>query len=137
MVIYDIFFAYLEDAYEAFEAKDWDYYKEAVRHAQRALTELMEVLDFSHRKMAANLYSIYAFCRDTLAKALYKRDLEEVKTAERLMKKLYQSFSEIARQDTSKPLMANTEQVYAGYTYGRSDVTEVSLNMQKNRGFLV
>lgn len=135
VVIYDIYFAYMEDVRKAFQDSDWDGYKESVRHAQRAIDELTDVLDFSY-DMAGNLYRIYVFCKDLLAKAIYKRDLREAETAERLMRKLYQSFVEVAKQDTSKPLMQNAQQVYAGFTYGRDDLTETCQNVVNNRGFL-
>lgn len=50
---------------------------------------------------------------------MYKRDLKEVELAENLMKKLYTAFAEVMKEDTSAPLMRNTQQIYAGYTYGK------------------
>lgn len=55
--------------------------------------------------MAKNLYSIYVFCRDSIAKSLYKRDLADAEDACRLMKKLYDGFVHAAEQDHSEPLM--------------------------------
>lgn len=49
---------------------------------------MISSLDFSY-ELAGELYRIYVFCRETLAKAMYKRDLKEVELAENLMKKLY------------------------------------------------
>ena len=64
VVMYDIFFTYLDDARAAYDAADWDAYKEALRRAQRAIDELISALNFSY-DMAKNLYSIYVFCRDS------------------------------------------------------------------------
>ena len=69
--------------------------------------------------------------------ALYKRSLTELEQAESLMKKLRVSFEKVAEEDTSEILMKNTQQVYAGYTYGRTDVVENFQNEDKKRGFLV
>lgn len=91
VVMYDIFFTYLNDARAAYDAADWDAYKEALRRAQRAIDELISALNFSY-DMAKNLYSIYVFCRDSIAKSLYKRDLADAEDACRLMKKLYDGF---------------------------------------------
>ena len=136
VVMYDIFFTYLDDARAAYDAADWDAYKEALRRAQRAIDELISALNFSY-DMAKNLYSIYVFCRDSIAKSLYKRDLADAEDACRLMKKLYDGFLHAAGQDHSEPLMKNTQQVYAGYTYGRDNLVETCQDSDSSRGFLV
>ena len=46
VVMYDIFFTYLDDARAAYDAADWDAYKEALRGAQRAIDELISALNF-------------------------------------------------------------------------------------------
>lgn len=136
VVIYDVYFVCLSDARDFYQNKNWDDFKESVRHAQRAIDELIDVLDFSY-ELAGNLYRIYMFCKDMLAKAIYARQLTEIETAERLMRKLYESFVQVARQDQSKPLMQNAQQVYAGFTYGRDELTETCQDFTNNRGFLV
>ena len=67
----------------------------------------------------------------------YKRDLKEVELAENLMKKLYTAFAEVMKEDTSAPLMRNTQQIYAGYTYGKNDLVETYQDFDTSRGFLV
>lgn len=136
VVMYDIFFAYATDAKEALAAEDWDAYKTALRGAQATLDELLGALDFSY-ELAGNLYSIYVFCRNLLAKAMYRRSEEEISQAVRLMRKLYEAFLQVAEEDTSAPLMQNTQQVYAGYTYGRDELVETCANTDARRGFFV
>ena len=55
-----------------------------------------------------------------------------------MIKGLKESFEEVAKQDGSGPVMENTQQVYAGLTYGRDSLSEVTMygNMA-NRGFRV
>ena len=77
IVIYDIFFAYMEDTKEAHDNGEWENYKTALRNASKTISELISSLDFSY-ELAGELYRIYVFCRETLAKAMYKRDLKEV-----------------------------------------------------------
>ena len=48
IIIYDMLFVYLSDAKEAYEQKEWDAYKTALRQAQRTITELMTSLNFSY-----------------------------------------------------------------------------------------
>ena len=99
IVIYDIFFAYMEDTKEAHDNGEWENYKTALRNASKTISELISSLDFSY-ELAGELYRIYVFCRETLAKAMYKRDLKEVELAENLMKKLYTAFAEVMKEDT-------------------------------------
>ena len=135
VIMYEICFTHIGDAKAAYENKDWEEFKEALRRAERTIDELIAALDFSY-DLAKNLYSIYVFCRDSLAKSMYKRDIEDLQLAERLLKRLYDAFEKAAAEDTSPPLMSNTQQVYAGYTYGRDDVATYQ-EFDTSRGFFV
>lgn len=135
VVTYDIFFAYATDAKDAFAADDWQACKEALRGAGRAVQELLDTLDFSY-ELAKELYPLYVYCRDGLAKAMYKKDLGELEKAERIMERLRAGFAEVAAQDASPVLMSNTQQVYAGYTYGKDDLVESYQTPDNSRGFL-
>ena len=135
VVTYEILFAYLADAKCALKEERYEDYKQAVRQAQKCISELMVTLNFSY-ELAAELYRVYAYGKELLAKALYKRSEAEIDECENLMRMLHVSFVEVAKTDTSAPLMKNTEQVYAGYTYGRSDVNSSS-DANPSRGFFV
>lgn len=135
VIIYDIYFAYTEDAKNAYEAGDHEAYKEALRRAQNALSELMHALNFSY-DLSKNLYQLYMYAKNSLSKALYENKLDGLHDADRIMKRLYHSFEEVARLDHSEPLMRNTQQVYAGMTYGRTSLNENFMGANTNRGFL-
>ena len=135
VVTYEILFAYLADAKSALKEERFEDYKQAIRQAQKCISELMVTLNFSY-DLAAELYRVYAYGKELLAKALYKRSDAEIDECEQLMKMLHASFVEVAKTDDSAPLMRNTEQVYAGYTYGRSDVNSSS-DANPSRGFFV
>ena len=136
LITYDILFANLAEAKKAYQEEEWDTFKTAVRQSEKAIQELIDTLNFSY-ELAKNLYQIYVFCRDELAKGMAKRSISEIEETERLMRKLYEGFQKAAKSDTSEPIMKNAEQVYAGYTYGRGDVTENSQELNRSRGFLV
>ena len=102
VVMYDIFFTYLDDARAAYDAAGWDACKKHCGE-RSAIDNLISALNFSY-DMAKNLYSIYVFCRDSIAKSLYKRDLADAEDACRLMKKLYDGFLHAAEQDHSSRL---------------------------------
>ena len=120
VINYEIIFAYLDDAKKAYQEEKWEEFKVALRKAQNSIGELMQTLDFSY-DISRNLYRIYVFCKDSLAAAMYR--------------KLYQSFCKVAETDSSAPMMKNTQQVYAGYTYGKGDLVENCQELDKSRGF--
>lgn len=134
VINYEIIFAYLDDAKKAYQEEKWEAFKVALRKAQNSVGELMQTLDFSY-DISRNLYRIYVFCKDSLAAAMYKRSLTEIENAEKMLRKLYQSFCKVAETDSSAPMMKNTQQVYAGYTYGKGDLVENCQELDKSRGF--
>lgn len=103
--------------------------------AQAFLKELMVSLDFEH-KIAYNLMSLYIFMNKQLIEAKIKNSCEMLPRVQGMLESLLSSFREVSKQDNSAPLMQNTQKVYAGLTYGRDDVNEMSLaSDDKNRGF--
>ena len=135
VVTYEILFAYLSDAKNALKEERWDDYKPSIRKALKCITELMETLNFTY-DLSMELYRIYGYAKELLAKAMYKRSETEIMECETLLRMLYGSFVKVAETDKSPILMQNTEQVYAGYTYGRKDVNS-SLDINPSRGFFV
>jgi flagellar protein FliS len=135
VIMYDIYFAYAEDAKTAYAGGEHAAYKEAVHKAQNVLTELIQSLDFSYG-LSKNIYQLYVYFRNCLSRALYENRTDGIADAERVMRSLYTSFEEVARLDDSKPLMHNTQQVYAGMTYGRNSLNENLSDVNSNRGFL-
>lgn len=130
VIMYEIMFDYLEEAATG-ETVD----RESARNAVRVIGHLMDALDFRY-EISANLFSLYDFCSREISKSIYKNDSSHFAVVMRIMKALYESFVEVAKQDTSGAAMANSQKVKAGITYGRSDVNEI-LEGDSNRGFLV
>ncbi|MEE1027537.1 MAG: flagellar protein FliS [Agathobacter sp.] len=133
VILYDIFFAYTQDAKDALAVKNRLEFKNSIKKASKTLDELIGALDF-HYEISAQLYSIYLFCKNQLAKSLYENKKDRIIDAEGLMTSLYKSFVKVAEQDKSEPLMSNTQQVYAGMTYGKSQLNENYTN-DNHRGF--
>ena len=135
VIQYDIFFTYLDDALETFEAGG-DPFKQAIRHADAVLERLQDSLDFKY-ELAGQLYPLYNYSRRQLALAQATHKKKPISNARNVMKKLYDAFAQIAAEDTSEPVMHNAQTVYAGYTYGRNSLNEQTLDgSQQNRGFL-
>lgn len=135
IIIYDILFAYLDEAKQEHVEQNYEAYKEAVRQGQKTLDMLISALDFNY-DIAKELYRLYVTSKNLLEKAIYQNRTEGICEAEAILSKLYQGFSEVCQMDTSEALMENSQKVYAGMTYGRSSLNENLLN-DNNRGFLV
>ena len=134
VIMYDILFAYLDDAKNAHSAGNREEFKTGLRNAQRVLDELIGSLNFSY-ELSNNLYALYVFCKNELARTMYQNQLDGLMEASKILKRLYTSFVEVAKQDKSDPIMSNTQQVYAGMTYGRAVLNESYTDMNSQRGY--
>ncbi|MCI9531891.1 MAG: flagellar protein FliS [Lachnospiraceae bacterium] len=134
VVMYDILFAYLEDAEES-HPKDYGAFKASVGKAQQVIRRLMDDLDFTY-PIAGSLYGAYQFANKHLSLAVCKNGVQNVRDAKRVLGNLYEGFVEAARQDTSEPLMQHTQQVVAGMTYQKGNLTETLQGSENSRGFL-
>jgi flagellar protein FliS len=135
VILYDILFAYMEEAKEEHEQNHYEAYKDAIKQSQKTLDMMMGALDFRY-EVSKDLQKLYVTCKNLLAKAIYQNRLDGICEAEKILKNLYVGFTEAAKSDTSAPLMQNVQKVYAGMTYGRSSLNENLMN-DNNRGFLV
>ena len=141
VVLYDIFASYVASAklgYQNGKRGDADS-KEAIYHALDVLIHLKDDLHFSKEtaKLSSNLYSIYDYCQRLLYKTMSLGRLKELEEAEWIMNELGEAFREVAKEDSSKPMMENAQRVTAGFTYGRTDVNETDVLLDNSRGFFV
>ena len=132
VAIYDLFLEYMKDAKAA---SDQAAFRDAVSNAQPVISELISALDFKYQ-LSAELLNIYKYCNECLAKALRSRDYKDLEGAIISIENIRAAFYEISLTDDSPALMTNSEKVYAGMTYGRNDVNEVT-GGSLNRGYLV
>lgn len=135
VIMYDILFAYMEEAQERHEQGTYKEFKTAIQNADRVLMEMQESLNFAY-SIAGQLYALYTFARKALIRCVIKNNTEGIEDAQKVLKNLYTGFIEAARQDTSVPLMQNTQQVYVGITYGKENLTESFQEPDTSRGFL-
>ncbi len=136
VVIYDIILSYIEDAKSCHQSSDWDGFEEAVKKASDFVKELVGALDFQY-EISKQLFSLYLYANKCLNLARSRRDVEEFKGVEVVIKGLKQSFEIIAETDTSGPVMKNTQTVYEGFTYGKNSKSQVFQNEEENRGFTI
>lgn len=135
VVTYEIILAYFEDARECYSGGDYEGFCKALRYAQRGVDTLMQSLDFGYG-VSKDLYALYVYAKEEMAKAVIQNRWDGAGHAREVLSNLHAAFCEAAKQDHSAPLMQNTQQVYAGMTYGRNDLTETFQDSGNSRGFL-
>ena len=135
VITYEIVLKYISDAVNALCEKDMDNYMIYNTKAREFLRELMAALTYTD-EVSFNLIKIYAFVHDLLVKAEHDKDKGKLETASRLLNTLLEAFRKVAKSDTSPAVMMNTQQVYAGLTYGKGYLNETTLdNNITGRGF--
>ena len=135
VIVYDLAIGYIESAIKAYDSHDMEAFSANSRYANKCVGDLLEALDFNYEP-AYPLMRIYVFISKQISLAPIKKDKGTLEIALRQLKKLRKSFEDIAAQDDSEPLMENTQDVYAGLTYGRGSLNE-NVGGSQNRGFKV
>ena len=136
VIIYDIIEENLALAKKALAEGDRETYRNEIKQAISFVKELLVSLDMNY-EVSKNLAILYIYVSRCLNFALVSGKKEEIEAAEKVLRKLGDSFREVAKTDESKPVMENTQRVYAGITYGRGldlDETLVAPAME-SRGF--
>ncbi|WP_066713547.1 flagellar export chaperone FliS [Clostridium sp. Marseille-P299] len=135
VILYDILLSDIKEANRYFIEGDLNAYFQELKHAGKCVNELMATLDY-RISLSRDLLSLYSYVNKTLIAAQMKKDATLLSSVVSVITKLQVAFSEISKQDTSGPVMVNTQQVYAGLTYGKGTLNESYLNSyDQNRGF--
>ena len=136
VIIYDIIEENLALAKKALAEGDRETYRNEIKQAISFVKELLVSLDMNY-EVSKYLASLYIYVSRCLNFALVSGKKEEIEAAEKVLRKLGESFREVAKTDESKPVMENTQRVYAGITYGRGlDLDETLVNPNsEGRGF--
>ncbi|SET28583.1 flagellar export chaperone FliS [[Clostridium] polysaccharolyticum] len=133
VITYEIIIEHVENAKKYYENRKE--FVNSLEKAQSFLKELMVSLDFNY-EISSNLLSLYIFINKQLIEAKQKNTCEMLSRIQGMLESLLSSFKQVSEQDKSAPLMQNTQKVYAGLTYGKEDINEMSVMADsKNRGF--
>lgn len=133
-ILYDIYEEYETDALDNFEAGQVDEAIAALKKCATVVSHLQKDLNFEY-KVSGNLYALYDYVQRNVSKSIYKANSEGLIEAKKVMDELGDAFEQIAKEDTSAPLMQNTQSVVAGMTYGKGSLNESILGNQSSRGF--
>lgn len=134
VIQYEIILEEIKEAKQGFEDGDMDNFDRCLKKAQKFISELMTTLDYNYA-ISYDLLSLYLYANRAVIMATIKKDIAELDGVEIVINKLLQGFIGVSKQDTSGPVMQNTQQLYAGLTYGKDSLNETFLGQIDNRGF--
>ena len=133
-ITFEIIVENINAAEETLNKEDILGFRTELKMAQKALGELISSLDFNY-PISKELLQLYEYVQKILVSSDISGKDRGLESAKNVMKGLGASFSEIASQDTSESVMANTQQIYAGLTYGKGTLNESDIAAGSNRGF--
>lgn len=121
----------LEEIEKASKIEEMEERKVHIDKAIKVLQMLAEDLNFEV-ELSKELFRIYVYVQGLLVNGRHTEKLEE---AYKLIHKIYEAYKKIADEEESKaPSMENAEKIYAGLTYGKTSVNEITIGID-NRGF--
>lgn len=136
VILYEMILTELKEAKEAFANGDMTGYDKELKLAQRYVTELQATLNYSY-SISYDLLSLYLFVNKRIIQAIIRRIPDSLDSAESIMNKLLTGFEGVSKADQSGPMMRNTQQVYAGLTYGKGYLNETNIDPNsRSRGFI-
>ena len=94
----------------------------------------MSVLDYRYA-ISRNLLSLYEFVQRRLVSSDIGGEDRGLDDAAKVISGLRESYAKIAAQDESGAVMENSQNVYAGLTYGKGTLNE-NIEGSANRGFM-
>ncbi len=136
VISYEILLVYLEDAKREYEEDNRQEFERSIGLARECIGQLRASLNFEYEP-SKSLFSIYCFADRELAKDIFARKTDNLAALISIFTKLHDAFDAISAEDTSEPLMENTQDVYAGFTYGRNDLNESLANYDAARGYMI
>lgn len=137
VIIYEIIISSAKEAIGAHNKKDIVSFDKELKQAQKLLRELMVALDYSYQ-ISFDLLSLYIFVNKQFITAIIKKKPDTLDSAVSVLEKLLIGFEGVSKEDTSGPMMYNTQQLYAGLTYGKGTLNETYIDPEdRNRGFII
>ena len=136
VILYDMVLEYLKDSLECFERQDYKEFKWNIDRAKDCIDELLNSLHLEY-ELAGILRGLYFFYKRELSTAAITEKKEKVVPVMEMIQELKESYEKVSKEDTSAPIMENTQTIYAGLTYSK-DSLNVSLSDQGlNRGICI
>lgn len=136
VILYDMVLTYLKDAADAYDIGCEQEFKKDLQCARNCISELRNSLDFAY-DLSKSLFAVYAYADRELANNISSVKTGHMDEITQMFTKLREAYHTISKEDSSEPLMENAQDVYAGFTYGRTDINESMLYGSVMRGYCV
>ena len=127
VIIYELLLDSVNEGKRAYASGDCAEGEKHIRKAQAYLQELMGSLNFKY-DISSQLLRLYRYVNEQLIATIVRGEPVRLGSVCEVIKGLMESFAEVAKQDTSGPVMENSQQIYAGLTYGKGTLNEVSVD---------
>lgn len=133
IINYEIILDYLDSSKECVDDdKKFTLY---VNKAREFLAELRASLNMKY-EISFQLMSLYNYVDQQISYYIFNKKEECVKNCENVLIPLLEGWRAIEKDETDKtPLMSNTQQIYAGLTYGRNGQLSEFVDTDVKRGF--
>lgn len=135
VILYEMAESYIDDAIEALKNNDAKEFRTNIKTAGQVIDELNHSLDMKYT-VSIQLMRIYVYLKEAFLRASVALKDDELTRCRKMIGELKASFARIQDEDKRGPVMSNTQQVYAGLTYGKGTLNE-SFGPESNRGFRV
>lgn len=130
VITYELFIEYVNEAIANIDNNE--VFKNNLQYAKKYHGELVNGLDMSY-EISKELLALYIYMNKKLIEASMNHDIQSLVEVKTLSNVLLDGWKN-ATLEEDKPLMQNTQKVYAGLTYGKGNLNEVVKN-NKDRGF--
>ena len=121
---YELVLFYMDEAKEALAQNDEKQFRKHLSGAQNMLNELSSSLNMS-TELSWELLSLYLFVNKLLAQAAASREPKHLDDAAQILNNILVAWRALEQQETDKaPVLENSQQVFAGLTYGRAGLDE-------------
>lgn len=135
VILYEMALDYIEAGRNAIDSGDHEELRRECGYAGKVISDLIGALDHNY-ELSVSLRQVYTYIQSRISLGVIKNSREELDKVMEMLKKLKGSFEQVAKSDTSKSLMRNTESIYTGLTYGKKAIYD-SLTTEVGRGFKV
>ena len=127
VILYEMVQEEIKSAIASREEGNDPAYDHSVQQIQKYLQELMRSLDLRYG-LSGQLLSIYRYVYGVTVRARLRKETEELEGCIGVFEHLREAFEQVARQDSRGPVMQHAQKVYAGLTYGKNSLSEVSVD---------
>lgn len=136
VILYEMTLTEIGEARQAYTSGDLAAFDKNLKKAQKYVSELMASLNYQFN-ISYDLLSLYLYTNRQIITAIMKRNPLPLDPAESVLLKLHAGFEGVSKTDSSGPMMRNSQQLYAGLTYGKGKLNETYLDPNNgSRGFI-